>query len=73
MFSASSSAFLSDVGVLQNVKPLRVRRHHAVLDSVVNHLHEVACAEGRSAIPLLRGSTHLLAARGAWDVSDAWR
>src|SRR6516162_5356373 len=40
---------LADVGVLQNVEPLRVRGHQPVLDAVVHHLHEVAGA-GRSAV-----------------------
>ncbi len=31
-------------GVLQDVEPFGVRRHHAVFDRVVHHLHEVAGA-----------------------------
>ena len=37
---------LADVGVAQDVHPLRVRRHQPVLDSVVHHLDEVAGAVG---------------------------
>src|SRR5207253_796081 len=33
---------LADVGVPEDVQPLRVRRHEAVLDAVVDHLHEMA-------------------------------
>jgi len=55
------------VGVVQNVHPLSIRRHDPVLDSVVNHFHEVTRAV-RSAmqITVLRGAAlHFLAARGA--------
>src|SRR5882724_4333647 len=34
------------VGVLENVEALAIRLHHPVLDAVVHHLDEVACAGG---------------------------
>src|SRR3954447_16448322 len=34
------------VGSVKDVEALRERGHHPVLDPVVNHLHEVPCADG---------------------------
>ena len=62
----------ADVRVLEDVQALGVRLHQAVLDAVVDHLHEVARA-GRAAVQpaLLLGCRVALAAGGAHGGADA--
>ena len=57
---------LADVGVLDDVQALGERGHHAVLDPVVDHLHEVPGA-GRAAVQVavLGGQGSPVAARRA--------
>ena len=65
--SASASCSCSpDVGVLQDVQALGVGGHEAVLDAVVDHLHEVAGAVRAAVqVALLGGARSPLAARRA--------
>src|SRR6202034_1165411 len=61
----------ADIGVLEDVQTLRVSRHDAILDSVVDHLDEVAGATGSAMqIALLRRAASLLATRCAGCRSD---
>src|SRR6185436_19877675 len=64
-FGVHRAAGLAGVGVLQNVETFAVRRHDAVLDAVVHHLHEVAGAF-RSAVQVAFDGRawNLVAARG---------
>src|SRR4030095_12488705 len=56
-------------GVLEDVDPLGVRLHQAVLDSVVDHLDEVAGAGGPAVeIAVLGSARPLRAARAFWRV-----
>src|SRR5438132_871264 len=63
---------LSRVGAVQDAQAFGIRRHDAVLDSVVNHLDERAGAV-RSAveIALLGGAAHGRPTRSARDVAGA--
>ena len=56
---------LAGVGVAKDVQPLRVRGHDAVLDAVVNHLDEVACAA--------RAAMQVAVLSGAAELLPAWR
>ena len=58
--------------VLENVEALGIGLHHAVLDAVVHHLHEVPGAGGAAVdVAVFRGAAHFLAARSAGDVAAA--
>ena len=60
------------VGVVQDVQPLRIRGHHAVLDAVVDHLHEVAgAARAAMQVAALGGAAGRLASRRARRRLDA--
>jgi hypothetical protein len=41
-----SALLLADVGMAQDIQPLRISGHHAILNAVVDHLDEVARATG---------------------------
>src|SRR6266513_5132568 len=60
--------------MLENVQAFGVSRHQAILDTVVNHLDEVA-GSGRATvkIPFLGGATNFVASRRAIDVATARR
>ena len=64
----------ASVGVPQNIQALGIRLHDAVLDSVMNHLDEMARA-GRSAIEVtfLSRAGRFLAARRARDIAASRR
>src|ERR1039458_1312593 len=56
----------ASIGMLKDVQPLRVSRHNAVLDSVVDHLNEMASATGPAMqIALLSSAAGLIATRRA--------
>src|SRR6202040_999331 len=60
--------------ILENVEALRVGLHHAVLDSVVNHLDEMSSAGGAAMNVTFFRSTcrcarHFLASRSAGNVA----
>src|SRR5215213_2634955 len=62
------------IGVVQDVEALREGRHDAVLDAVVHHLHEVACARRTAVqIALLLRREITVATRGSGDFTGAWR
>src|SRR5205807_1953025 len=65
-------ALLANIGGAQDAEPLGVRGHDPVLDTVVDHLHEVAAAT-RSAveIPPLGGAADALSPGRASDVTGA--
>jgi hypothetical protein len=63
---------LADAGVVQDAQPLGVGGHDAVLDAVVDHLHEVpGPVRPAVQVALLGGAADPLAPRRAWDVADA--
>src|SRR5271170_2249003 len=63
----------ADVGGAQDSKPFGIGGHDAILDSVVNHLDEMATAAGPAMqIPVFGGSTELFSPRGARYVADSW-
>src|SRR5439155_1465836 len=65
---------LPHVRVAENVEPLGVGRHEAVLDAVMDHLHEVAGAVRATVqVTLLRRPAPLLATGGARHVPRAGR
>jgi hypothetical protein len=65
---------LSDVGIRDDVQPFRVRRHEAVLDAVVHHLHEVAGAVRPAVVIAVLGLARLArASRGAFRGLDSRR
>ncbi len=58
------------VGVLENVEALGVGGHQTVLDAVVDHLDEVACAGGAAVeIAFFGGAACFLASRSTRSVS----
>src|SRR5262245_48888393 len=60
------AALLADVGMLQNVEALSVRRHQAVFDAVVHHLDEMpGAARSTMQIAFLRGAAGLFASSRA--------
>src|SRR6202035_1076998 len=64
----------ADVCLAQNSQTLSVSRHDAVLDSVVHHLDEVACAAWPAVqISLFSRTDDLLAPRSARYIADARR
>ena len=63
---------LSCIGMAQDIQAFRVRGHHAVLDAVVDHLDEVACATGPAVqIAVFGGAADLLPAWRARSLVDA--
>ena len=65
---------LADVRRAQDVHAFGIRRHHAVLDAVVDHLHEMAGAvRAAMEVALLGRSARLFASGGAVDVADTGR
>ena len=58
----------------QDIQAFRVGGHHAVLDAVVNHLNEVACA-ARTAVKvaMFGGTTQLFPPGRARSLLNAWR
>src|SRR3954462_11948398 len=65
---------LADVGVAQDTEALGIRGHNSVLDSIVDHLDEVAGAVRTAMqIPTLRGAAGFLAPRRTRDVPNARR
>src|SRR5208282_1764422 len=61
---------LADVGVAQDIQPLSVGSHEAVLDAVVYHLDEVAAAIGSAMeIAILGSSAELVSAGSAVNVA----
>ena len=74
MASRSSSGTRAEPALLQDVEALGHRLHHAVLDAVVDHLHEVAGAAGPGVqVALLGARVAPLAAGGGGDVAFARR
>ena len=70
MVSASAPPLLANVGVVEDVQAFGVSGHGAVLDPIVDHLHEVAGA-GRPAVQIavFGGAAHLLPPRRARAVA----
>src|SRR5437879_13544916 len=67
-------ALLADIGGAQDAQPLGVGGHDPVLDSVVDHLDEVARAVRPAVeIPLLGRAVDLLASRSAGEIAGAGR
>ena len=65
-----SCCLLADIGIAQYAQPFSVRRHHSVLDPVVNHLHEMAGAARTAVqISLLGGAFKLFTTRRARNVA----
>src|SRR5262249_10233891 len=65
---------LPDVGVAQNPQTLGIGRHDAILDAVVDHFDEVACAVRTAVkVTLFRCPAELLAAGCTRNVSSAGR
>src|SRR5262249_23030926 len=70
--SIDNTALFADVGGAQNAQPFRVRRHDAILDSVVNHLDEVTrSVRSTMQVALLGGAADLLSTRSAWNISHS--
>src|SRR5260370_35397062 len=67
--SIDLSRMLANIGSFQHTKPLRVSRHHPILNPVVHHLDEVSTAIPSTVqIPLLGGPPNLLAPRSTRDI-----
>src|SRR5262249_10764488 len=73
-FRVCRTLLLADIGVAQNTEAFRKSRHHAVLDPVVDHLHEMTAAI-RAAVQVteLRRATSLLASGRALTLAGAGR
>src|SRR3984893_1628360 len=68
------SRLFADVGLAQDSESLGVSRHQAILDTVVDHLDEVAGAVGSTVkIAQLSGAFDLFAPRRRWNVPHARR
>src|SRR6202790_4523619 len=73
-FPIDGTRCLAHTGAAQNAKPLGVRRHKPVLDSVVDHLYKVPGAIGATVqIALLGGTADRFAARRSRRAANAWR
>src|SRR5262245_62445809 len=64
---------LADIGGTQNAQPFGVSGHNSVLDSVMDHLHEMA-GPVRTAVqvPVLGSPFSFIASWRAHDVACAW-
>src|SRR5262245_39963315 len=61
---------LAGISVVKNIQSLGVGGHHAVLDTVVYHVHKMAAAVGPAVqIALFGGSTDVLAAACTSDLT----
>ena len=72
-FGIDGALLLAGVGVAEDIQPLRVGGHDAVLDAVVDHLDEVARA-ARTAVQVavLGGAAYLLPTGRARRRLDTW-
>src|SRR5262245_52468099 len=65
---------LADIRIAKDAKALGIRRHDAVFDSVVDHLHEMPRAVWAAVkIALLGSSAELFTTRCAWNFAFARR
>ena len=73
-FRIDHRGFLSDVGGVEDIKPFRIRGHHAVFDAVMHHLDEMPGAIGPAMqVALFGAAVDLFAARRARDIAAPGR
>ena len=68
-----SALLLADVGVAQDIQPLRIGCHDAILNAVVDHLDKVACATWAAVqVAVLGCAAYLLSSRRARRRIHLW-
>src|SRR5690349_19270363 len=72
-FGVDLGLVFADVRPAQDPKPLSVSRHHAVLDTVVDHFYEMAAPTGTTVqIAELSGAVEFFASRRPRNIAPPW-